>query len=76
MYVRMYVCVVVHETTLLLILAFSLNTIAGKTIQTAGFLQFLNEHQDVSGPFLIVAPLSTVVNWQRELLTWTGALFE
>ena len=43
----------------------------GKTIQTAGFLQFLNEHQSVSGPFLIVAPLSTVVNWQREMLTWT-----
>jgi SNF2-related domain len=56
--------------------AFALYTIAGKTIQTAGFLQFLNEHQDVSGPFLVVAPLSTVVNWQRELLTWTGALFD
>lgn len=23
------------------------------------------------GPFLIIAPLSTVVNWQREVLTWT-----
>lgn len=74
--VCLYVCIVVQKTALLLILAFSLYTIAGKTIQTAGFLQFLNEHQDVSGPFLVVAPLSTVVNWQRELLTWTGALFE
>lgn len=23
------------------------------------------------GPFLIIAPLSTVVNWQREVLAWT-----
>jgi chromodomain-helicase-DNA-binding protein 7 len=27
--------------------------------------------QNVRGPFLIVAPLSTVVNWQREVTLWT-----
>lgn len=43
----------------------------GKTIQTATFLQALKQHGCVRGPILIVAPLSTVVNWQRELLSWT-----
>ena len=43
----------------------------GKTIQSAGFLQLLKRHQGVTGPFLIVAPLSTIVNWQRELDEWT-----
>ena len=43
----------------------------GKTIQSAGFLQLLKRHQNVRGPFLIVAPLSTIVNWQRELEAWT-----
>ena len=43
----------------------------GKTIQTAAFLQMLKTHQGLRGPFLIVAPLSTVVNWQREISAWT-----
>ena len=43
----------------------------GKTIQAAGFLQLLKRFQGMSGPFLIVAPLSTVVNWQREIEAWT-----
>ena len=43
----------------------------GKTIQTAGFLQLLKRFQGLTGPFLVVAPLSTIVNWQRELDAWT-----
>src|SRR3546814_14920835 len=43
----------------------------GKTIQTAAFLEMLVKHQQCRGPFLIVCPLSTIVNWQRELLAWT-----
>jgi superfamily II DNA or RNA helicase len=43
----------------------------GKTIQTAAFLQILNQYQGLRGPFLIVAPLSTLVNWQREMSAWT-----
>lgn len=43
----------------------------GKTIQTASFLQFLHSSQRRRGPFLIIAPLSTLINWQRELTTWT-----
>ncbi len=37
----------------------------GKTIQTATFLQMLKRHGNSSGPFLVVAPLSTLVNWHR-----------
>jgi chromodomain-helicase-DNA-binding protein 7 len=31
----------------------------------------LRSHQGLKGPFLVVAPLSTVVNWQREISMWT-----
>lgn len=43
----------------------------GKTIQAATFLQMLKRHQGLRGPFLIVVPLSTLINWQREILAWT-----
>ena len=43
----------------------------GKTIQTAAYLQLLKTHQNLTGPFLVVAPLSTIVNWQREIEAWT-----
>lgn len=37
----------------------------GKTVQCIAFIAFLVERK-VSGPFLIVAPLSTIANWQAE----------
>ena len=37
----------------------------GKTLQCIAFLAFLME-KGVDGPFLIVAPLSTLSNWQTE----------
>lgn len=42
----------------------------GKTIQS---LTFSNEVflYGIKGPFLVVAPLSTIANWQREYETWT-----
>jgi len=43
----------------------------GKTIQTAVFLQMLHKEQGMRGPFLIVAPLSTITQWQREISLWT-----
>ena len=42
----------------------------GKTIQTISFLAFLREMQSF-GPFLIVAPLSTLSNWIDEFSRWT-----
>ncbi|XP_077348882.1 chromodomain-helicase-DNA-binding protein 7 isoform X2 [Lithobates pipiens] len=42
----------------------------GKTIQSITFLYeiFL---KSIHGPFLVIAPLSTIPNWEREFRTWT-----
>uniref|UniRef100_A0A8C9YR36 Chromodomain helicase DNA binding protein 8 n=1 Tax=Sander lucioperca TaxID=283035 RepID=A0A8C9YR36_SANLU len=42
----------------------------GKTIQS---IALLAEEYDagVQGPFLVIAPLSTITNWEREFSTWT-----
>ncbi|XP_071490043.1 uncharacterized protein [Diadema antillarum] len=42
----------------------------GKTIQTIGFLKEVEKH-GIRGPFLVLAPLSTIANWQREVESWT-----
>lgn len=44
----------------------------GKTIQSVGFLHQLNELSttQVRGPFLIVAPLSLIAQWQSETRAW------
>ncbi|CAG9535369.1 unnamed protein product [Cercopithifilaria johnstoni] len=42
----------------------------GKTVQTICFLQQVYDY-GIHGPFLIVVPLSTIHNWQREFETWT-----
>jgi chromodomain-helicase-DNA-binding protein 7 len=44
----------------------------GKTIQSVGFLHQLrfNPKTKVNGPFLIVAPLSLINQWQGEIETW------
>ena len=38
----------------------------GKTIQTIAFLATLAERHGIWGPFLVVAPASTLHNWQQE----------
>jgi SNF2 family DNA or RNA helicase len=56
--------------------AFSSHVLAhvyrGKTIQTVAFLRELQTQAatQVNGPFLIVAPLSLVGQWQSELHAW------
>ena len=42
----------------------------GKTIQSITFLQEMVNY-GINGPFLVIAPLSTIGNWQREFETWT-----
>ncbi|KAG7311586.1 hypothetical protein JYU34_002634 [Plutella xylostella] len=42
----------------------------GKTIQSLTFVNSVWEC-DIRGPFLIIAPLSTIPNWQREFEGWT-----
>ncbi|XP_017548689.1 chromodomain-helicase-DNA-binding protein 9 isoform X2 [Pygocentrus nattereri] len=42
----------------------------GKTIQSITFLEEIHR-TGIRGPFLIIAPLSTITNWEREFRTWT-----
>ncbi|KAJ7356040.1 choline dehydrogenase 7 [Desmophyllum pertusum] len=42
----------------------------GKTIQSISFLIEMQRY-GVRGPFLVIAPLSTISNWQREFETWS-----
>ena len=42
----------------------------GKTIQTISLLAYLRE-RGTYGPFLVVAPLSTLSNWVEEFAKWT-----
>lgn len=44
----------------------------GKTIQTLCLLKYLNVSMGLEGPFLIVAPTSTIFNWQREASKWAS----
>ncbi|KAK0428957.1 hypothetical protein QR680_011106 [Steinernema hermaphroditum] len=43
----------------------------GKTVQTITFLQGVYDY-GIHGPFLVVVPLSTLHNWEREFETWTN----
>lgn len=45
-----------------------LNLNSGKTIQSIAFLASLFEEK--LSPHLVVAPLSTLRNWEREFATW------
>jgi ATP-dependent DNA helicase len=45
----------------------------GKTIQTIGLFAHMRE-LGVRGPLLVVAPLSTLANWTRELRKWAPSL--
>ncbi|XP_072175310.1 chromodomain-helicase-DNA-binding protein 4-like isoform X2 [Diadema setosum] len=42
----------------------------GKTIQTIAFLYSLYKEGHTKGPFLVSAPLSTIINWEREFEFW------
>ncbi|KAF7648394.1 hypothetical protein LDENG_00157570 [Lucifuga dentata] len=42
----------------------------GKTIQSIALLSEVYA-AGVQGPFLVIAPLSTITNWEREFSTWT-----
>lgn len=42
----------------------------GKTIQTIAFLYSLYKEGHCRGPYLVSAPLSTIINWEREFEFW------
>ena len=43
----------------------------GKTVQTVSMLEWLRTEQHNRGPFLVIAPLSTINHWKREFENWT-----
>jgi len=43
----------------------------GKTAQSIAVMAFQRQFGYVSGPFLVIAPLTTLGHWQREIETWT-----
>ena len=47
----------------------------GKTIQTITFLYSLYKEGHSKGPFLVSAPLSTIINWEREFEFWAPDLY-
>jgi chromodomain-helicase-DNA-binding protein 4 len=47
----------------------------GKTIQTIVFLYSLYKEGHCRGPFLISVPLSTLINWERELELWAPEFY-
>ncbi|KZV56479.1 protein CHROMATIN REMODELING 5 [Dorcoceras hygrometricum] len=42
----------------------------GKTVQSVSMLGFLQNSQQIPGPFLVVVPLSTLSNWAKEFKKW------
>ncbi|TKS92927.1 Chromodomain-helicase-DNA-binding protein 3 [Collichthys lucidus] len=47
----------------------------GKTIQTIVFLYSLFKEGHTKGPFLVSAPLSTIINWEREFEMWASDFY-
>jgi chromodomain-helicase-DNA-binding protein 7 len=43
----------------------------GKTLQALSFLEYLSEKEAIHGPFFVIAPLSTISHWEREVAEWT-----
>lgn len=46
----------------------------GKTVQSISLLSYLAETHDIWGPFLVVAPASTLHNWQQEITRFVPRL--
>lgn len=43
----------------------------GKTIQTIAFLNHLFLYEGVTGPFFVIAPVSTLKQWRSEIESWS-----
>ncbi|EPR79089.1 SNF2 family N-terminal domain protein [Spraguea lophii 42_110] len=44
----------------------------GKTVQSVTFISTIYEKYNFYAPILVVAPLSTIIHWEREFLNWTN----
>ena len=43
----------------------------GKTAQSIATLAFQKQFLGLTGPHIVIAPLTTLGHWQREIQTWT-----
>jgi chromodomain-helicase-DNA-binding protein 7 len=43
----------------------------GKTVQSVSIINSINTEHKNRGPFLVIAPLSTIPHWEREFENWT-----
>jgi hypothetical protein len=43
----------------------------GKTVQAIAFLNHLYTFENSRGPFLVIAPLTTLEHWRRTIEDWT-----
>ncbi|KAF1854242.1 hypothetical protein Lal_00015317 [Lupinus albus] len=48
--------------------------LVSKTVQTIALIALLREQENYLGPHLIVAPLSTLSNWEDEFTKWTPSI--
>jgi len=46
----------------------------GKTVQSISVMAYLAEHHNIWGPFLVIAPASTLHNWQQEITRFVPTL--
>lgn len=46
----------------------------GKTVQAVALMAALSREECLAKPHLVVVPLSTLRNWERELATWAPYL--
>ncbi|KAF1947084.1 hypothetical protein EJ02DRAFT_450055 [Clathrospora elynae] len=46
----------------------------GKTVQSISVMAYLAERYDIWGPFLVIAPASTLHNWQQEISRFVPSL--
>ena len=42
----------------------------GKTLQTVGLISELYLKYQLTRPYLVIVPASTIENWRREFQTW------
>jgi chromodomain-helicase-DNA-binding protein 7 len=43
----------------------------GKTVQAITFMHHIHTVYNIPGPFLVIAPLATLMHWQRTFTVWT-----
>jgi len=46
----------------------------GKTLQTISLLGYLKNYKNISGPFIVITPKSTLTNWSNEFKRWCPSL--